>query len=150
MTRTVVFANNKGGVGKSTISCNLAAVTARLLPDKRILYIDLTLTESISKILLGDATPASMSKVLGLLSEVRTRRATAKTTALFSKFLEVPLRENEFGKVLLCRAALSAAFDHVSRFVYTQRSRRVATGGPLRVFALAARYRRVASHTPSA
>ena len=50
MTRTVVF-NQKGGVGKSTITCNLAAISANA--GLRTLVIDLDPQANASRYLLG-------------------------------------------------------------------------------------------------
>jgi cellulose biosynthesis protein BcsQ len=77
MTKTVLFATNKGGVGKSTLSTNFAAVYARLNPGKKVLYVDLTMTRSISGVLLGSAPVKSMSSLLDALSKVRTMREKA-------------------------------------------------------------------------
>ena len=51
--RTVVF-NQKGGVGKSTITCNLAAISAH--QGLRTLVIDLDPQGNSTRYLLGDAT----------------------------------------------------------------------------------------------
>ena len=48
----VVF-NQKGGVGKSTITCNLAAVSAQ--QGLRTLVVDLDLQGNSTRYLLGDA-----------------------------------------------------------------------------------------------
>ena len=58
--RRVVF-NQKGGVGKSTITCNLAAISAA--SGKRTLVIDLDTQGNSSNYLLGKA--ADLSKELG-------------------------------------------------------------------------------------
>ncbi len=54
--RTVVF-NQKGGVGKSTITCNLAAISAH--QGLRTLVIDLDPQGNSTRYLLGDATDAA-------------------------------------------------------------------------------------------
>jgi chromosome partitioning protein len=54
--RTVVF-NQKGGVGKSTITCNLAAIGAH--QGLRTLVVDLDPQGNSTRYLLGDATDAA-------------------------------------------------------------------------------------------
>ena len=49
--RRVVF-NQKGGVGKSTITCNLAAISA--MEGKRTLVIDLDVQGNSTQYLLGE------------------------------------------------------------------------------------------------
>lgn len=51
MIRRVIF-NQKGGVGKSTISCNLAAIDA--MEGKRTLVVDLDVQGNTSQYLLGE------------------------------------------------------------------------------------------------
>ena len=51
MIRRVIF-NQKGGVGKSTISCNLAAIDA--MQGKRTLVVDLDIQGNTSQYLLGE------------------------------------------------------------------------------------------------
>ena len=81
MTRTYSFCSNKGGVGKSTLSTNLAAAYALAHPNETILYCDLTFTKSISNILCGSTNPASMMGVIHMMSGVSRRRDAAKRLA---------------------------------------------------------------------
>jgi chromosome partitioning protein len=55
--RRVVF-NQKGGVGKSTITCNLAAVAAQ--QGRRALVVDLDVQGNASRYLLGDGVDAAL------------------------------------------------------------------------------------------
>lgn len=79
MPRSLVFLNNKGGVGKSTLAVNLSAAYAHAHPDKTVLFVDLTLTKSLARHLLGDAPPARSADLLRALG---LRRATRRR-ALF-------------------------------------------------------------------
>ena len=109
---TVVFTCNKGGVGKSTLSTNTVASYAKRHPDKRILYIDLTFTNSISSYLLGDAEPASMSEALDMMGQVKRRRDRARRQAAYGlPVLCVLLYMLPPSLVLLC-AAMTAAYAY--------------------------------------
>ena len=67
--RRVVF-NQKGGVGKSTITCNLAAIAAH--QGQRTLVIDLDCQGNSSRYLLGDAAGAAEFFETTLKFSVRT------------------------------------------------------------------------------
>lgn len=47
------FYNNKGGVGKTTLSQNAVALYAKNNPDKQVLVLDLCPQANISQFLLG-------------------------------------------------------------------------------------------------
>jgi cellulose biosynthesis protein BcsQ len=55
MTLTASYAlwNNKGGVGKSTITFHLATRYAQLNPERKVLVIDMCPQANVSMILLG-------------------------------------------------------------------------------------------------
>jgi chromosome partitioning protein len=63
----VVF-NQKGGVGKSTITCNLAAISAQ--QGHRTLVIDLDLQGNSTRYLLGDAAAQAGEGVSGFFNEM--------------------------------------------------------------------------------
>lgn len=62
----VVF-NQKGGVGKSTITCNLAAISA--WQGLRTLVIDLDSQGNSTRYLLGDDAPADMPDVAAFFEQ---------------------------------------------------------------------------------
>jgi chromosome partitioning protein len=78
--RRVVF-NKKGGVGKSTISCNLAAVAAA--EGLRTLVIDLDPQANASQYLLGPDTAATHPGVLEFFDQVLNFRFPERETAAF-------------------------------------------------------------------
>ena len=64
--RYVVF-NQKGGVGKSTIACNLAAIAAQR--GRRTLLVDLDAQCNSTRYLLGDAADEAHETVAGLFDQ---------------------------------------------------------------------------------
>ena len=67
--RYVVF-NQKGGVGKSTITCNLAAISAQ--QGQRTLVVDLDPQGNSTRYLLGEATDAGLDGVAGFFEQTLT------------------------------------------------------------------------------
>jgi chromosome partitioning protein len=76
----VIF-NRKGGVGKSTITCNLAAISAAC--GKRTLVIDLDAQANSSEHLLGNSFMQSMQGVTDLLEQSLSFKLVNKEAALF-------------------------------------------------------------------
>ncbi|HSW06670.1 ParA family protein [Aquabacterium sp.] len=78
--RTVVF-NQKGGVGKSTITCNLAAISAH--QGQRTLVIDLDPQGNSTRYLLGDATDTPRDTLAEFFDQTLKFTLRARTTDEF-------------------------------------------------------------------
>lgn len=78
--RRVVF-NQKGGVGKSTITCNLAAISAQ--NGLRTLVVDLDPQGNSTHYLLGDAAEKAEDTVAGLFEQSLNFKFNPKKTAEF-------------------------------------------------------------------
>ena len=78
--RHVVF-NQKGGVGKSTITCNLAAISAQ--QGQRTLVVDLDPQGNSTRYLLGNATEAGFEGMAGFFEQTLKFMVRPKATAEF-------------------------------------------------------------------
>ena len=78
--RRVVF-NQKGGVGKSTITCNLAAISAHT--GLRTLVVDLDPQGNSTHYLLGDAAENGDDTLAGLFEQTLSFKFSPKKTAEF-------------------------------------------------------------------
>ena len=78
--RRVVF-NQKGGVGKSTITCNLAAISAA--SGKRTLVIDLDTQGNSSNYLLGKAADSVELGAADFFDQILNFKLTPKDTTEF-------------------------------------------------------------------
>jgi chromosome partitioning protein len=78
--KRVVF-NQKGGVGKSTIACNLAAIAAA--NGKRTLVVDLDPQSNSSRYLLGDGLDAIEDTATGFFDQVLNFKLRPKATEDF-------------------------------------------------------------------
>lgn len=78
--RRVVF-NQKGGVGKSTITCNLAAISAQ--NGLRTLVVDLDPQGNSTHYLLGDAADSAEDTVAGLFEQSLNFKFNPKKTTDF-------------------------------------------------------------------
>ncbi|NRF70119.1 ParA family protein [Aquincola sp. S2] len=78
--RIVVF-NQKGGVGKSTITCNLAAISAS--QGLRTLVIDLDAQGNSTRYLLGDATDAPRDTLAEFFDQTLKFSLRSKSTTDF-------------------------------------------------------------------
>ena len=83
--RHVVF-NQKGGVGKSTITCNLAAISA--FQGARTLVVDLDPQGNSTRYLMGDAADAAMDGAAEFFEQ--TLKFTVRAPATTSFITETP------------------------------------------------------------
>ena len=78
--RRVVF-NQKGGVGKSTITCNLAAISAS--QGRRTLVVDLDPQCNSTQYLLGDASDAAEATLADFFDQTLNFRLNPRATGAF-------------------------------------------------------------------
>ncbi len=78
--RRVVF-NQKGGVGKSTITCNLAAINAA--EGRRTLVVDLDQQANSTQYLLGQGVAGSTPTLADFFSEMLSFRITRRAVKMF-------------------------------------------------------------------
>ncbi|QSN61944.1 ParA family protein [Caballeronia sp. M1242] len=83
ISRYVVW-NNKGGVGKSTITFHIASRYAEAHPDKQVLVIDLCPQANSSMMLLGGGTSGE-NHVLGLCTEAVPRTVVGYMSSVISR-----------------------------------------------------------------
>jgi chromosome partitioning protein len=125
--RRVVF-NQKGGVGKSTITCNLAAISAA--SGKRTLVIDLDTQGNSSNYLLGKAADSVELGAADFFDQILNFKLTPKDTTEFitdtahpglavmtasAKLAELENKLESRYKIYKLREALEALdqFDHI-------------------------------------
>jgi cellulose biosynthesis protein BcsQ len=103
--KTVCFFNNKGGVGKTTLTCNIASKFAR--NGKRILLVDADPQCNATQLIVGDERTFSMywpdgteSENVDTLLKV-TRLIRAGDSAIDAAVSFIPSSENKFGVTLM-------------------------------------------------
>lgn len=90
--RSYAVWNNKGGVGKSTITFHLASRYAEKNPDKKVLVIDLCPQSNSSMMLLGGGTTGE-NHVLNLCTEATPRTVVGYLSTVISQGVGAPLPE---------------------------------------------------------
>jgi cellulose biosynthesis protein BcsQ len=90
LIRSYAVWNNKGGVGKSTISFHLAARIAETRPNINVLVIDACPQANVSMLLLGGGT-AGENHVLNLCTEATPRTIVGYLSQVISAGMGAPL-----------------------------------------------------------
>jgi cellulose biosynthesis protein BcsQ len=92
--RSYAVWNNKGGVGKSTITFHLASRYAEKNPDKKVLVIDLCPQSNSSMMLLGGGATGE-AHVLNLCTEATPRTVVGYLSTVISQGVGAPLPKPE-------------------------------------------------------
>ena len=132
---TIAFFNNKGGVGKTTLACNIASYISRV-HDKKVALLDLDPQCNSSQYVLGDSV---MERLLDDKADRAKRTFLSVTEPLraggvpegFENLRLEPSDENEFGiDILPCHPRISLFED-----ILGEQWQRVRLGvtGPIRV-----------------
>lgn len=98
--KSYVMWNNKGGVGKSTISFHVASVYAEEHPDRDVIVIDMCPQANVSMMLMGGGKEAEVKlqefitmstpkTVVGYITDSITRSGTNDLNKYITKLLEV-------------------------------------------------------------
>src|SRR5260370_7229147 len=90
VTRSYAIWNNKGGVGKSTITFHLASRFAEKNPQKKVLLIDLCPQSNSSMMVLGGGATGE-NHVLNLCTEATPRTVVGYLLTVISQGARPPL-----------------------------------------------------------
>jgi chromosome partitioning protein len=93
MPRIIAFANQKGGVAKTTSAINFACIWARALPDDRVLFVDADAQANATAVLIGTAFAAGPRQPnVPTIKEVLLEEATAADTLVATTLPEVSFK----------------------------------------------------------
>lgn len=90
MPRTIAFANQKGGVAKTTSAINFACIWARALPSDRVLFIDADAQANATAVLIGTEFAAGPRQAdVPTIKEVLLEETTAAETLVAATLPEL-------------------------------------------------------------
>jgi chromosome partitioning protein len=102
MTRIIAFANQKGGVAKTTSALNVACIWARLLPTNRVLFIDADAQANATSVLIGTAFAAGPRQPrVHTIKEVLLEEVPAPQAIFESELPEVIYRNKKYPQTSL-------------------------------------------------
>lgn len=97
MPRTIAFANQKGGVAKTTSAINFACIWARALPSDRVLFIDADAQANATAVLIGTEFAAGPRQTnIPTIKEVLMEEATAEETLVSATLPELAYKGKTF------------------------------------------------------
>jgi chromosome partitioning protein len=93
MTRIIAFANQKGGVAKTTSAVNFACIWARTLPNEKVLFIDADAQANATSVLVGTAFAAGPRQAgIANIKDVLLEDATAVESLVASELPSVSFK----------------------------------------------------------
>lgn len=99
MPRIIAFANQKGGVAKTTSAINFACIWARTLPNDKVLFIDADAQANATAVLINTSFAAGPRQPgVPTIQEVLMEEATAEEALVSASLPELTYKGKKFPK----------------------------------------------------